>query len=164
MISREFGQGSSSSDDDDDDDDDDDEGHCLFALEYSSSSLLSFGGKFKLVMPDPNPLKVGWVLGVFSIEVSKANFSRSNKIPWDHPRFCWFQNLDVSKNRGPPKWMVKIMENPIKMDDLGFFPLFLETPISINLKGDIWGGGCHRKIPQLEKETYLQTTNSLVPC
>ena len=28
----------------------------------------------------------------------------------------------------PPKWMVKIKENPIKMDDLGV-PLFLETPI-----------------------------------
>ena len=28
-----------------------------------------------------------------------------------------------------PKWMVKIMENPIKMDDLGV-PFFLETPIS----------------------------------
>ena len=28
----------------------------------------------------------------------------------------------------PPKWMVKIMENPIKMDDLGGPPLFLETP------------------------------------
>ena len=28
----------------------------------------------------------------------------------------------------PPKWMVKIMENPIKIDDLGV-PLFLETPI-----------------------------------
>ena len=27
----------------------------------------------------------------------------------------------------PPKWMVKIMKNPIKMDDLGV-PLFLETP------------------------------------
>ena len=34
-----------------------------------------------------------------------------------------------SKNRGgPPKWMVKIMENPIKMDDLGV-PLFSETPM-----------------------------------
>ena len=32
------------------------------------------------------------------------------------------QYMDVSKNRGgPPKWMVKIMENPIKMDDLGGF-------------------------------------------
>ena len=29
----------------------------------------------------------------------------------------------------PPKWMVKIMENPIKMDDLGV-SLFLETPIN----------------------------------
>ena len=28
----------------------------------------------------------------------------------------------------PPKWMVKIMENPIKMEDLGGPPLFLETP------------------------------------
>ena len=29
-------------------------------------------------------------------------------------------HMDVSKNNGKtPKWMVKIMENPIKMDDLG---------------------------------------------
>ena len=30
------------------------------------------------------------------------------------------------KNRGvyPPKWMVYFMENPIKMDDLGGFPIF----------------------------------------
>ena len=35
-----------------------------------------------------------------------------------------------SKNTGTPKWMVKIMENPIKIDDLGV-PLFLETPISV---------------------------------
>ena len=28
------------------------------------------------------------------------------------------------KNRGIPKWMVKIMvQNPIKMDDLGGFPI-----------------------------------------
>ena len=34
------------------------------------------------------------------------------------------------KIRGfPPKWMVKIMENPTNMDDLVVFPLFLETPI-----------------------------------
>ena len=38
--------------------------------------------------------------------------------------------VGVSKNRGgPPKWMVKIMENPIKIHDLGV-PLFLETPRS----------------------------------
>ena len=29
----------------------------------------------------------------------------------------------------PPKRMVKIMENPVKMDDLVVFPLFLETPM-----------------------------------
>ncbi len=40
--------------------------------------------------------------------------------------------MGVSKNRGgPPKWMVKIMKNPIKMDDLGV-PLFLETSTSIS--------------------------------
>ena len=39
-----------------------------------------------------------------------------------------YQYMDVSKNRGTPKWMVKIKEIPIKMDDLGV-PLFLETPI-----------------------------------
>ena len=33
-----------------------------------------------------------------------------------------------SKNRCTSKWMVEIMENPIKMDDLGIFPLYLETP------------------------------------
>ena len=38
---------------------------------------------------------------------------------------------DVSKNRGgPPKWMVKIMENPMnKLMIWGVFPIFLETPI-----------------------------------
>ena len=39
-------------------------------------------------------------------------------------------HMGVSKNRGTPKRMVNIMENPIKMDDLGV-PLFLETPIYI---------------------------------
>ena len=38
------------------------------------------------------------------------------------------EHLGVSKNKGTPKWMVKIMENLIKMDDL-VVPLFLETPI-----------------------------------
>ena len=31
----------------------------------------------------------------------------------------------VSKNSGTPKWMVKIRENPIRIDDLGGF----DTPI-----------------------------------
>ena len=41
--------------------------------------------------------------------------------------------MGVSKNRGvyPPKWMVKIMENPIKMDDLGGTPILGNTHIYI---------------------------------
>ena len=35
----------------------------------------------------------------------------------------------VSKNRGPPKWMVYSGKPYEQMDDLGV-PLFLETPIS----------------------------------
>ena len=42
------------------------------------------------------------------------------------------QQMGVEPKIGgkPPKWMVYFMENPIKMDDLGGPPLFLETPIS----------------------------------
>ena len=36
--------------------------------------------------------------------------------------FLTQQHMDVSENRGTPKWMVKIMDNPIKMDDLGGNP------------------------------------------
>ena len=53
-------------------------------------------------------------------------------ISWNYSKFPKLQELnyhqqhvDVSQNRGTPKWMVKIMENPIKMDDLGGFPIFL---------------------------------------
>ena len=38
--------------------------------------------------------------------------------------------MGVSKNSGTPKWMVKIREHSIKMDDLGI-PQFFETPIYI---------------------------------
>ena len=47
-------------------------------------------------------------------------------------RQWWFTKLTfsgyvgVSKNRGTPKWMVKKMENPVEMDDLGV-PLCSET-------------------------------------
>ena len=62
----------------------------------------------------------------------------------------WIYNMDVSKNRGTPKWMVKIMENPIKMDDLGV-PLFLETPISLWLfRHSEWTG-----LPDVDMLTLL---------
>jgi len=38
--------------------------------------------------------------------------------------FPW--KMGVSKNTGTPKWRVKIMDTPIKMDELGV-PLFSET-------------------------------------
>ena len=60
---------------------------------------------------------------------------------WTH-RFCvCVCYVDVSKNRGTPKWMVKIMENPIKMDDLGGKPLFSETSILV------WGRRVSAQLP-----------------
>ena len=48
-------------------------------------------------------------------------------LPWD-TRSKWRCRWMFPKIGGkPPKWMVKIMESPIKLDDLGV-PLFLETP------------------------------------
>ena len=41
---------------------------------------------------------------------------------------CNKSNRWVFPKIGVPQWMVKIRENPIKMDDLGGPPLFLETP------------------------------------
>ena len=44
--------------------------------------------------------------------------------------FWMYMGVEPKIGGKPPKWMVKIMENLIKMDDLGI-PLFLETPIYI---------------------------------
>ena len=48
--------------------------------------------------------------------------------------------MDVSENRGTPKWMVYFMENPIKHGMIwGENPLFLETPRkSAPKSGDIF--------------------------
>ena len=45
---------------------------------------------------------------------------------WSFVQTIWVLNPKIGVK--PPKWMVKIMEHPIKMDDLGV-PLFLETSI-----------------------------------
>ena len=46
--------------------------------------------------------------------------------------------MGISKNIGvnTPKWMVKIMENPIKMDDLGGTTIFGKHPYSERIDGD----------------------------
>ena len=73
----------------------------------------------------------------------KHPFSRSLRFLREFLRFAGIQgrtltsinfekkNMWVFPKIGgkPPKWMVKIRENPIKMDDLGGPPLFLETPM-----------------------------------
>jgi len=43
--------------------------------------------------------------------------------------------MGVSKNSGTPKWMVKKMENPIKMDDLGGTTIFGKHPYLSRLNG-----------------------------
>ena len=65
-------------------------------------------------------------------------------------------HLGVSKNRGgPPKWMVKIMENPIKMDDLGDTILFGNTHLNLNVSD------FHREA--LHCFCYSQLTGSMGP-
>ena len=62
--------------------------------------------------------------------------------------------MGVSKNRDTPKWMVKIMENPIKMDDLGY-PYFWKHPdddFSIHEKSMGSHYGSHDGSPWPEKQ------------
>ena len=70
--------------------------------------------------------------------------------------------MGVSKNNGTPKWMVKIMENPIKMDDLGGFPpIFGNTHIGISYdRGPRWAAyplmltlGSRHTLDALQKPT-----------
>ena len=48
--------------------------------------------------------------------------------PYRLIRSTFDEHVGVSKNQGYPKMDGFIVENPIKMDDLGV-PLFLETPM-----------------------------------
>ena len=72
------------------------------------------------VIPHAKVLDIWLAFNPHRVATLCSSFSREN---WSS------QQMDVSKNKGIPKWMVYIMENPIKMDDLGI-PLFLQTPKS----------------------------------
>ena len=47
-----------------------------------------------------------------------------------------YKDMGVSENRGTPKWMV-LMENPIKMDDLGGKPTILGNIMASNKPGQV---------------------------
>ena len=47
----------------------------------------------------------------------------------EHGKYGCFQN------RGTPKWMVKIMENPLKMDDFGGTIIFGNTHMAAAIQG-----------------------------
>ena len=56
----------------------------------------------------------------------------SSRAPTKNTSLRFDFDMDVSKNRGTPKWMVKIMENPTKMDDLGGnTPIFGNTHMAM---------------------------------
>ena len=63
-------------------------------------------------------------------------FSKLQATPLSYQRVIEIDSdVGVSKNRGilPPKWMVKIMENPMNKWMILGVPLFLETPICVLL-------------------------------
>ena len=57
------------------------------------------------------------------------------------PTIKKYGNVAVSKNNGAPKWMVYMIENPIKMDDLGGFPIiFGNTHVTSWIQRSLFGG------------------------
>ena len=95
----------------------------------------------------------GWLSLDFQLIIPGYLYRRTTKRVWT-PTFGGTSRSTVLESGGqyismyiwvfpkigetPPKWMVNIMENPIKMDDLGGLnPLFLETPISEMLLEEI---------------------------
>ena len=71
-----------------------------------------------------------WISQVLPKKKSQT-LSKTLELPLDKVdvRVFWVGASQIINQYGTPKWMVKITENPIKMDDLGGPPLFLETPI-----------------------------------
>ena len=67
------------------------------------------------------------------VKTSVMNLWIQGFLKGNHPTNFY---VGVSKNRDTPKWMVYIMENPIKMDDLGtpmYFCLNSEAGFQTNL-------------------------------
>ena len=76
-----------------------------------------------------------------------SNAARSLPSAAQHPKKNSRQDMDVSKNRGwfPPKWMVKIMENPMnKWMIWGFSHYFWKHPYSYK------HGKCNRNKQNIE--------------
>ena len=80
------------------------------------------GGKYSSPMEAPSGFKG---IEIHTLEIWQREIFQG-KNPWHLNKNNNFEDVDVSKNGGSiPKWMVKIMENPIKMDDLGGKPTIL---------------------------------------
>ena len=68
---------------------------------------------------------------------------------WGVFLYVWIGIWVFPKNRGTPKWMVKIMENPSKMDDLGVPPIFGNTHINLT---------CSRVLCANDEDSPLKVT------
>ena len=89
-------------------------------LTFNAENALRTGVNERLLQPNVEAMGQGLLL---YNQLTQCNYEKA---------FCcgilnWSPSLPlmgVSENSGTPKWMVKIMENPIKIDDLGENPLF----------------------------------------
>ena len=78
---------------------------------------------------------LAWNLMDFHPRIKVATFQWDDEPNFYIKNCCFIRHplknglLGVSKNRGTPKWMVKIMENPIKMGDLGGTTIFGNTQV-----------------------------------
>ena len=97
----------------------------VISMAPASISLIVFLGqsnRFKWTKPKPSPQKkTSWKVWTFGVCPKNGCSSRSSPVknPWkkNNPPIWMFPKIGVYIYT--PKWMVKIMENPIKMDDLG---------------------------------------------
>ena len=91
--------------------------HCIlmFYLEnWGKDSPIFDEHIFRWVTQPPHRT---WI-SIFPLEVLQGFSPKSCQENQENSDLKWLY-MGVSKNGGTPKWMVKIMENPTKMDDLG---------------------------------------------